>query len=184
MCAIFYQFWATESLCIETPQRQEKIHIYASKKDVGAICKLWWEINWKLISKISQNRSVLECFIWSRWKFSFIYRELVQHKCKYIQNISVLKGKSHWFTKMGLDGTLYSQRSRKMMVLIQFGLVTLDWCVQKIKKSTLYINIIAWACVRLTAPAPMSVVFLDNIAFSKASNAKTIFFLQLWLNLN
>ena len=77
---------------------------------------------------------------------------------------------------MGLDGTLYSQRSRKMMVLIQFGLVTLDWCVQKIKKSTLYINIIAWACVRLTAPAPMSVVFLDNIAFSKATNVKTIIF--------
>ena len=87
-------------------------------------------------------------------------------------------------SKIGRDSTLYAQRSRKMMVLIQFGLVTLDWCVQKIKKYTLYINIIAWACVLLTAPAPMSVVFLDNIAFSKASNAKTIFFLQLWLNLN
>ena len=32
MCAIFYQFWATESLCKGTPQRQEEIQIYASKE--------------------------------------------------------------------------------------------------------------------------------------------------------
>ena len=28
----FYQFRATESLCKGTPQRQEEIHIYASKE--------------------------------------------------------------------------------------------------------------------------------------------------------